>query len=211
MGTTRQLFGSLRRVELKTNFKGRQCWRREGREEDTQTRDFLTRFRCLRRAPLFGACGAWSFVASVCCTLHTHSFERPGQLSRLSVVPRTGGILNNLPPEHLQSFDAVTIRPRVAAPAVSSTLGIVAALVSSSSGSVGGDGEVNSDNTLAAEVGGLDEHAGTAAEKAGSGTSFQGPSAAVTTKADGGVSQEEGGMTITVRRTLVGTCARHKK
>lgn len=59
VGTTRQLFGSLRREELKAklSFKGRQCWRREGREEDIQTRDFLTRFRCLRRAPLFGACG----------------------------------------------------------------------------------------------------------------------------------------------------------
>lgn len=125
--------------------------------------------------------------------------------------------MNNLPAEQLQSFDAVTIRPRAAAaPAVSSTLGIAApptaapatALVSSSSSggggaSGGGDGEVKSENALATEVGGLDEGGERVAEKAGAGTSLEGASAvAATTKADGGVSEEEGGMTITVRPGL---------
>eukprot|EP00752_Nemacystus_decipiens_P007173 g6423.t1 len=134
---------------------------------------------------------------------------RPLELARVGAsggVP-TGGILNNLPPEQLQSFDAVTVRPRSAAPAGSSTLGTATptkapatAIVSSNGGGGGSDGdlEAKSEKALAGEVGVLGGPGEMVAAKADVVTSLEGASAAATTDADCGVSEEERGVTIMI-------------
>lgn len=134
--------------------------------------------------------------------------------------------MNNLPAEQLQSFDAVTIRPRAAAPAGSLTLDAAtptavaraAALLSGSSsggggsggsgGGGGGDGEEKSENVLAAKAGGLGEHR-VAKKRTGLGAPLEEAASPAATKDgddddddDGGVNTEEAGLTITVRRDL---------
>lgn len=125
------------------------------------------------------------------------------QLSRLASCFCAGGILNNLPPEQLQSFDAVMIRPRAVAPAGSldgaaSTAPPGAVLVGSSGG---GDDEMTSENALAGEVGGSGEHGVGVAERAAAGASLEEAPPSAATKAGGEITKE-GGMTITVRGDL---------
>ncbi len=137
-----------------------------------------------------------------------------------------GGILNNLSPEQLQSFDAVTVRPRAVQPA----LGIATAAAEGS----GISGGSNSSHTPAtalgsALVGAATEATLPVAASGSSGSSIsssssggdslgpalvsgvelgrsdqadgatsEGAASAAATGAGGGVGKEEGGMTVTV-------------
>eukprot|EP00903_Cladosiphon_okamuranus_P012341 g11570.t1 len=139
---------------------------------------------------------------------------RPLELTRVGApggLP-TGAVLHNLPPDQLQSFDAVTIRPRAAAPAGSSNLGLTtpaespATVSVSSSGGGCGYGEVKSENATVAEGGDLDGDGERVAERVGVGASDDASAATavagVAATTVGGrvseVSEEEGGMTIMI-------------